>query len=104
MPDVRNRLFFDQILAKKPDFPLGRVVFAFVCHVHFFSLIYILTQFQEMSNSDRSITVLQADYVSVVCEIIEFLRGNGNALNKRSIEGAEVDVGGFQPLSMFQQA
>jgi hypothetical protein len=49
---MRNRLFFDQILAKKPDFSLGRVVFAFVCHVHFFSLIYILTQFQEMSNSD----------------------------------------------------
>lgn len=30
MPDVRNRLFFDRILAKKPDFFLGRVVFAFV--------------------------------------------------------------------------
>jgi len=28
--DKRNRLFFDQMQAKKPDFFLGRVLFAFV--------------------------------------------------------------------------
>jgi hypothetical protein len=28
--DVRNRLFFEQMQAEKPDFFLGRVLFAFV--------------------------------------------------------------------------
>jgi len=28
--DVRNRLFFDQMQAKQPDFFLGRILFAFV--------------------------------------------------------------------------
>ena len=50
--DVRYRLFFEQMQAEKPDFFLCRVLFALVCHVHFLSLIYILNQFQEMSNSD----------------------------------------------------
>jgi len=50
--DVGNRLFFDQMQAEKPDFFLMGKLFTFVCHVHFLSLIYILTQIQEMSNSD----------------------------------------------------
>jgi len=50
--NVRNRLLFDQMQAEKPDFPLRRKLFTFVCREHFLSLIYILTQIQEMSNSD----------------------------------------------------
>jgi len=42
----------EQMQAEKPDFFFCRVLFALVCHVHFLSLIYILNQFQEMSNSD----------------------------------------------------
>jgi len=75
------------VQAKKPNFFLSRVVLAFVCHVHFLSLIYILIQIQGMSNSDwlNSYAGGNVDGSRVVGGLVGYDSGNGSTSSSKGV-------------------